>query len=130
MKTQLILTVTGIALASLFYYPAAAQGVGGQHGSVCASYDACTNVEVGYFIYPNPAKDVLNIDLTSQEQATIILELFDAAGRQVTGFEQIVVVQGRVSRQFNLKGLPAGYYFVRINDATRNTLETIKFLKS
>ncbi len=131
MKIQKKFSIALFLISSMFFYnTATAQLPGGQHGSVCASYDACTNVEIGYFIYPNPAKDVLNIDLTSMEQATLILDLFDAKGQQVIGFEQIVVVEGRVNRQLNLTGLSAGYYFVRIKDATRNTLETIKFMKS
>jgi hypothetical protein len=114
----------------LFFNDSFAQISGGQKGTVCTSYNQCTDVEVGYFIYPNPAMDVLNIDLTSKEQATIILDLYDAAGKPVVGFERRVVVEGRVTEKFNISNYPAGYYFIRIKDITRETLETIKFMKS
>jgi hypothetical protein len=130
MKTSKTLFAILISVISMFSFRYASGQAVGEKGQVCVSYDQCTGVDVGYFIYPNPANDILNIDLTSKEQATIFLDLCDAEGRQIVGFERKVIVEGRTSTQFNLTNLPAGYYFVRIKDITRETLETIKFLKA
>jgi len=111
------------------YHPAAAQAVRGQKGVVCTSYDQCTDVEIGYFVFPNPAKEVLHIDLTSRDETNLILDLYDISGHPLGGFEQRATVVGRASLQMRMANLPSGTYFLYIMDRTRQTLEIIKFQK-
>jgi hypothetical protein len=76
-------------------------------------YDAA-----GVFIYPNPAKDVLNI---RSDQRIDAVEIFDVSGR-------LRAVYAGQADKFDISGLAHGAYYVRINSGGRYT--TLKFIKS
>jgi hypothetical protein len=71
----------------------------------------------GVFIYPNPAKDVLNI---RSDQRIDAVDVFDIWGR-------LRAVYAGPTDQFDISGLAHGAYYVRINRAGRYT--TLKFIK-
>jgi len=75
-------------------------------------YDA-----VGVFIYPNPAKDVLNI---RSDQRIDAADIFDVSGR-------LRAVYAGQADKFDISGLAQGVYYLRINNGGRYT--TLKFIK-
>jgi hypothetical protein len=64
-------------------------------------------------VYPNPANDIVNIEVQSLQTATISISLFDITGRSIQSIasEQ---VQGVYRSSFDTSELPAGIYFVNI----------------
>ena len=72
--------------------------------------------------YPNPARDVLNIELNNAE--TVTVKIFSASGNLVKGY-----VSGKIQKnlQINVSGLTRGTYIVNI--ITNKELKSFSFVK-
>ncbi len=64
-------------------------------------------------IYPNPATDVLTIDLFSLKQDTYKLQLMNIAG-QVVYLETVNLNNALVKKQIDLENLPQGIYLIQL----------------
>jgi len=67
-------------------------------------------------LYPNPATDVLNIEMTNEINS---IEIYNIQGQKVLSSTQ---------KQINIAGLAAGMYMIRIQD-NENGIATKKFVK-
>ncbi len=67
-------------------------------------------------IYPNPAKDLVNISL-SKLQGNLTIELYDAQGRKVA---DVYTGPAQELLQYNTSALPTGSYLLRIGDGKRS----------
>jgi len=77
-------------------------------------------------LFPNPAKDLLNVDLNLTETAeNATVTMFDINGRIIEQLNYSNVKQQNI--QFNVANLSAGFYFVRIQ--TENGVQTKEFIK-
>ena len=77
-------------------------------------------------VFPNPAKDVLNVDLSLQETAeNATVTLFDINGRIIEQLNYSNLKQQTI--QFNTGNLTAGFYFVRVK--TEKGVQTKEFVK-
>ena len=66
-------------------------------------------------IYPNPAKDRLNIDLNTESFGQSIVEFIDATGRLVSS--EIINRSGKAyQKDFNLSNFAKGLYIVRVTN--------------
>ncbi len=76
-------------------------------------------------IYPSPAKDnfTISCSLTKQENTTI--DLYNLKGQQVKSIQFGIMSQGENKINADIKGLPAGLYFVRINEGGESTVQKI-----
>ncbi|MBI1225278.1 MAG: T9SS type A sorting domain-containing protein [Bacteroidetes bacterium] len=63
-------------------------------------------------VFPNPAKDVLNIALTTESQKDVSLSLLTIDGKVM--MEKKGNLQGNGHFQVNVSQLPAGFYFVKV----------------
>lgn len=72
------------------------------------------NLEVS--LYPNPANDVLNIEMTNEVQS---IEIYNIQGQKVKAANQ---------KQINIADLANGMYMIKIQDA-ENAIATKKFMK-
>ena len=72
--------------------------------------------------YPNPAKDVLNIDLKNAEAVTV--KIYSSSGNLVRGF-----ATGKIQKnlQLNVSGLTSGTYIVNI--ITSQEVKSFRFVK-
>jgi len=77
-------------------------------------------------VYPNPARDYIWIDLTSEQINTVVLELYDLEGRLVynTRFD---IVEGPA--RVDLQELSASQYILRVVNEDKNILQTFKLIK-
>jgi hypothetical protein len=76
--------------------------------------------QINFEIFPNPAKDILNISSSFDlKKAEIIIT--DITGRKVP-------VKRIYNDQINVASLPAGIYFLRIKDSKNNYSLTKKFI--
>jgi hypothetical protein len=72
------------------------------------SFTAVTNIVIGdarLTCYPNPAKAVLNIDLSNMRNAKLVAELYDQTGRLIR--KQLL---NQVHNQLSVQQLPFGLY--------------------
>ena len=66
-------------------------------------------------IYPNPTKDLLNIEILAKTDGQIGLELYDIQGRQMIETRTESLLSGNTSKyQINVSNLSEGMYFVRL----------------
>jgi hypothetical protein len=74
------------------------------------------------FLFPNPASDLLNIEVENFEQKSI--SLLDLNGR--------ILIQQNINTKssiLNLTELPAGVYFIQLRDEEKGQFLTKKFIK-
>ncbi|MEI6596202.1 MAG: T9SS type A sorting domain-containing protein [Bacteroidota bacterium] len=63
--------------------------------------------------YPNPNKDLLNIDIETSQQKNVTLNLFDANGRNIINQKQVIEI-GKQTYQLNTSQLAPGIYLLNI----------------
>lgn len=74
--------------------------------------------DISWKAYPNPAEDIVNIELSIDDAATI--ELFNMEGKML----QQVQASGRIS-QLNVSEYASGTYLVRVTVGTQSTTQQI-----
>ena len=67
-------------------------------------------------LYPNPTAGPLNLELEGFDPQPFVMELFDAAGKQVLRREFQL---GDGARQFDLSDLGPGHYVLRLRNAQK-----------
>lgn len=67
-------------------------------------------------IYPNPASDLLNIDLQGVTNMPLEISLRDVTGRVLRNLSTSASGADRFTQQIALTDLPAGMYFLRVTD--------------
>ncbi|MBX2890418.1 MAG: T9SS type A sorting domain-containing protein [Saprospiraceae bacterium] len=80
--------------------------------------------ESAFKVFPNPASDVLNLDLNFDKPTDVTITIAELSGR-VVNIEDRQGVTNEI-RKFNLNGLAAGTYLARI--ATKEGSRTLKFI--
>jgi len=75
----------------------------------------------GVFVYPNPAKDVLNVN-TANEQLSDI-KILDATGKIIASFPA-----NKANAGIDISALSYGIYFAQIS--TEKSISTVKFIKN
>jgi len=78
--------------------------------------------EVG--VYPNPAQDVVTVDLPNASTAATV-SLVDVTGRAVVSGRSFQQFVGYGRTQLGLSGLPDGLYFVRIQDGDNEVVRRV-----
>lgn len=102
-------------------------GRGFQCYSVTTGIDDNSLSSVGLLnIFPNPASEILNIQFNSDGNQTLQLIVMDASGKQVHS-ENLSGGQGAVNQNINIKDLPKGLYFVKLQ--SKNKYKVVKFVK-
>jgi hypothetical protein len=95
---------------------------------VLATSTSTTNIisQSQFNLFPNPAKDLLNVDMNLSETAeNATVTMFDINGRIIEQLNYSNVKQQNI--QFNVANLSAGFYFVRIQ--SENGVQTKEFIK-
>lgn len=94
-------------------------------GALTVLAKVCVGIEeinTSAFIYPNPASDVLNVELKGNQELT--LTVTDAMGKAV--FTKVVEVAGSHTEIINTENLETGVYFIFVKGDTSNIMQ--KFL--
>jgi hypothetical protein len=76
-------------------------------------------------IYPNPAKDVLNLEWDSPIETPQTIQVFDLNGRLIQQKETSI---GNSLLQLNTTNIPVGLYILRISDNAGNILANKKIV--
>ncbi len=85
----------------------------------------------GFKIYPNPTKDVVNIDFSLSEKSSVKIELMDALGRVILQPENNVLNMGSHHYQlnFNELNLSKGIYFISLLSPDKSIRKRVSFIK-
>jgi hypothetical protein len=75
----------------------------------------------GIMMYPNPAKEVLNIDLTELEHQTVQVQLFNLTGQLQLDHQ----LTGAGIRTIDITGLTKGIYLVKVTAEDRITTQQL-----
>lgn len=76
--------------------------------------------------YPNPAKNVVNLNYTLNMEANVNIEIYDIQGRLVKSVLNEKQYNGEYSQKVNIEGLNSGMYFFKVQ--TDNLTESIRFM--
>ncbi len=79
-------------------------------------------------VFPNPVKDVLNIQYTLSEKKDIILEIRDITGKKVME-EKLEELTGSSETSVTLSELREGIYFLKFYSADKKYFKIIKIQK-
>jgi hypothetical protein len=84
--------------------------------------------EVPFNAYPNPARDIINLEYIIPEKEMVSMALYDITGRKIKEIVPGGVVQaGTYTVHYDSKGLRPGAYFIRLQAG--NQAVTEKFIK-
>lgn len=90
---------------------------------------ACTGEEVSAQVFPNPAKNSLNLVYTTQDNdIQLIVDVVDLTGRKLLSTSKIVY-KGTSVVNLDIESLAVGQYMVRYHSVEGKTTGTIKFSK-
>ena len=70
-------------------------------------------------IYPQPAKNIVNFDISMMSLSNSDVEIFDLQGRKIDAFK---IEPGSHSFTFSTADLNPGIYFIRLDTAEGNKL--------
>jgi hypothetical protein len=76
-------------------------------------------------IYPNPARDLIKLQLTSGTKDIIDVKIYDAKGSLVSS-RSIAVNGGSNEISFDIHTLPAGNYFMQLKGGVSGIMQFIK----
>jgi hypothetical protein len=88
-----------------------------------ATNEISNSTEEGILLYPNPFKDYLYLDFTTNNFKGSEYQLFDAQGKLIKT-EKI----SQSKSEFNFSYLPSAMYIIRINQEGKN-IKTFKIIK-
>ncbi len=95
--------------------------------SMCATVSVVSGLEDAFgkslSIYPNPVADQLTIELENQNSSSVSFRLVDAFGRTHKYGE--LNTNGLIKEQLDVSDLPAGIYFIEINDGSKRAARRI-----
>jgi hypothetical protein len=85
-----------------------------------------TESEISLKVYPSPATDFINIEITPVDTGRLILELYNNSGVKV--INKVTVYQPVM--QVNIHDIPSGIYFLKVITPSNNMLfEVEKIIK-
>lgn len=82
-----------------------------------------------YSVYPNPAKDLVNVDFDLVSGNNVSVELVDIAGKTVAALPVMPYTAGKNSVQLSTDNLSQGLYFVRINTSEATVTGRLVIIK-
>ncbi len=84
--------------------------------------------EASLRVYPNPARDVLNVDLLSNKQETVNIRILNLQGQEMQA-ERVEVQAGKTNWQGQIGSMAAGMYLLQVLRSGSSKPETVRFVK-
>ena len=85
--------------------------------------------EAGVSIYPNPAREFVNVEYEVLQPSGIKLEMYDMLGKQVRFRDQGFAYEGSYSVEFPVSDLEAGMYILIINTGENQIANKVRVVK-
>ncbi len=88
------------------------------------------NHQIEMNLFPNPATEAFNIQLLTNRQEVVSIEMLDLTGRVVTSFEKVELKNGvHVTLEVSVTDFPAGTYFIKLNNEQNLLIDKLVLLK-
>jgi hypothetical protein len=84
------------------------------------------NKSSDFTFYPNPAKDILNLNYTLKSNDNAIIKITDITGKTVKEYKPASSVIGSNTQNINVNDLSGGVYFISIQ--TQNSITTKRLI--
>ena len=84
-------------------------------------------IEESFSIFPNPAKDVLNVTFETNESSDVTITITDVLGKTILN-QTNSYSEGQQTEPLDVSRLNKGYYFISIRNGDH--VRTMKFIKS
>jgi hypothetical protein len=84
-------------------------------------------IEENFSIFPNPAKEVLNVTFETTESRDVNIIITDVMGKTIQN-QTNSYHEGQQTERLDLSRLNKGYYFISIHNG--DDVQTMKFIKS
>jgi len=81
-------------------------------------------------VYPNPAEERISLDFNKSTNGRILINLYDAQGKEVRKLYEGAVISGKNSFSFNILPLAPGSYRVVISEGMGKKIATKQFIKN
>jgi hypothetical protein len=78
--------------------------------------------QVAFAVYPNPARDIINIETYSQDNTALQIELFDITGRKLKTVFNGKSTTGVSNYSLSVKGFSKGVYVLKLNDGVKKVV--------
>jgi hypothetical protein len=76
-------------------------------------------------VFPNPATDIVNIELANENSADIEFKVFDARSGRLYKDDRLQKSGNKLSHKINLMQLPIGSYIIEVKQGTESTFHKI-----
>jgi hypothetical protein len=123
----IVVDSTGVGIGSQTYTVMATDENGCVvEDEITITFDACTSIDenkLNVYVYPNPAKDLLNIAI-SGNAAQFEYVLLNYQGQQIYS-KAIGQYSGSGIEQINLSGYAKGIYYLRMNTGTETRIHKV-----
>lgn len=105
--------VSSLQQSKIYYRLQSIDTDGSAAYSNIAELNVNSNNGITFFIYPNPAKDKLHINISSAENEMLSIRITDMYGREVYA-EKISVATGSVNHDMGISKLAKGIYTIQL----------------
>jgi len=105
------------------------QGFQQQTDSLNVSVEKPRKTELSYRIFPNPTKERLFVELEAEKPVQLSLVIFDMAGKATRIPPREIRLMGQKRLSFDLEGLPAAFYTLKMMDRDNREIKTFKIQK-
>jgi uncharacterized surface protein with fasciclin (FAS1) repeats len=85
--------------------------------------------EAGVSVYPNPAREFVNVEYEVLQPSGIKLEMYDMLGKQVRMIDQGFAYEGSYSAELPVSDLEAGMYILIINTGESQIANKVRIVK-
>ena len=83
--------------------------------------------ESAFFVFPNPARDIMNLQVTNNKIGTMTISVIDVSGKLIRN-EKVNKNSSKIITPINVSSLPIGSYFLVLN-YNNSLTDSIKFIK-
>ena len=115
-----------LLLAAIFYFSFTGASAQTTSGELSYLRNSTLLEKNKVSLYPNPATDFLNVEVSNTELKGVTLKVYNIIGNVVNAEVEVL---GDNRYFIRLKDLPPGYYLLAIKDGSNQINETYKFLK-
>lgn len=77
-------------------------------------------------IYPNPVKNIANVELQSSESGNVQVFVFNILGNEVKRWDQFYISQGEQKLQLDLSFLKSGVYILKISKSDQVAAQVLR----
>jgi hypothetical protein len=76
-------------------------------------------------VYPNPAKDVVHLEISSEDETTVNIEIFNMPGKKVLKPESMIIIPGLNIKSMDVSMLPCGVYMMKVTMDERTEIRKV-----